>query len=249
TQFAAFLAAGISAGVVSGAMGVGGAVVATPLVRLIGLGPHLAIGTTVPAILPAALTGAYAYRKEGLIDSTTAIRMAIPGALASFGGALATRSINGHLLMVATAGVLAVLALRNTARSGPSPPQRHHGAVFGLSLGVIAGFFSGLLGIGGGFLIVPALIRFGGFPVKTAVGTSLAAISLMSIPNVAGQALAGNVSWVPAGLLAAGVIPGARLGAKLAIAADEAKLRWIVGGGLALAAAAFGISELRAIFF
>ena len=230
-------------------MGVGGAVVATPLVRLIGLGPHLAVGTTVPAILPAALTGAYAYRKAGLIDTTTAMRMAIPGALAAFGGALATRSVNGHLLMVATAAVLLVLAVHSTARTGPGPTQDRPPAIFGLTVGAVAGFFSGLLGIGGGFLIVPVLVRFGGLAVKTAVGTSLAAISLMSIPNVAGQALAGNVSWVPAGLLAAGVVPGARLGARLAIAADEARLRWIVGGGLAVAAAAFGVSELRAIFF
>ncbi|MGH9269023.1 MAG: TSUP family transporter, partial [Acidimicrobiales bacterium] len=68
----AFVLAGVAAGIFSGSLGVGGALLATPLIRFLGVPPYLAVGTTVPAILPTTVTGAWSYGRAGLLDLRTA---------------------------------------------------------------------------------------------------------------------------------------------------------------------------------
>ncbi|MGH9283347.1 MAG: sulfite exporter TauE/SafE family protein, partial [Acidimicrobiales bacterium] len=175
-----FAAAGLVAGVASGLLGIGGAAVATPALRFLSVSPRLAIGTTVPVILPTTLTAALAYGRAGLVDMGAATWTGAAGAFTAALGALATRHVSGHLLMLVSAGVLLVLGLRALSPGGAeerdAAPLRNRGAL--LALGAVAGFFSGLLGIGGGFVLVPAYIRFFRFPTKMALGTSLAVISL-----------------------------------------------------------------------
>jgi len=156
--------------------------------------------------------------------------------------------------MIMTAAVLLFLALsllapqRNdsetagVAGSVPEPSRR------GLWLmGGAAGFSSGLLGIGGGFLMVPALTRWFSFPLKKALGTSLAAISLIIPVNLAGQSQAGNVDWTVAALLTIGVIPGAALGAAASIKSNDRVLRRTVAIALSILALLYAGFELAAL--
>jgi hypothetical protein len=245
-----FAAAGLVAGMASGLLGIGGAAVATPALRFLSVSPRLAIGTTVPAILPTTLTAALTYGRAGLVDIGAATWTGVAGAFTAALGALATRHVSGHLLMLVSAGVLLVLGLRSLASESPEardrPPRRNRGALLGL--GAVAGFFSGLLGIGGGFLLVPAYIRFFRFPVKVALGTSLAVITLTVLPNVVAQAYVGNIDWPIAGLLTLGVVPGARLGALLAVRAPERILRILVALGVVAVALAYAGLELAELF-
>lgn len=99
---------GLCSGVLSGAFGVGGAVISTPGIRLLGVSPLVAVGTTLPAILPSAVSGGLRYRSEGLLD-WRAVRWVVPaGLLASVAGALLSGVVpgEGHLLQLATAALL-----------------------------------------------------------------------------------------------------------------------------------------------
>lgn len=245
----AFVLAGFASGLFSGGLGVGGAVIATPLIRFLGVAPLLAIGTTVPAILPSTITGTWTYLRSDLVDKRAASWMAGAGVLFTVIGALTTKHVDGHILMLITAAVLFVLALRlfptPSEKNSSTDPTRHAG-VF-LMVGSVAGFMSGLLGVGGGFILVPALIRFLHFPTKKALGTSLAVISVIVIPNLITQNAVGNIDWRIALLLTIGVVPGARLGALLAIRAKEKRLRLAVAFGIAAVALMFAAFELTAL--
>jgi uncharacterized membrane protein YfcA len=84
-------------------------------------------------------------------------------------------------------------------------------------------------------------------PLKRALGTSLLAIVALVIPGAITHAALGNIDWNLFVVVAIGAVPGARLGATLAIAAHERTLRILVGSFLALVAAAYGILELIAL--
>lgn len=112
--------AGVFTGALSGAFGVGGAVISTPALRALGVPASLAIGTTLPSILPSAAAGALRYRREGLIDRQ-AVLLTVPIGLAtSVGGAVLSEVVpgEGRLLMLLTAALLGVSSVR-MARSTP----------------------------------------------------------------------------------------------------------------------------------
>jgi len=113
-----------------------------------------------------------------------------------------------------------------------------------LAVGVAAGLINGLLGLGGGVVIVPALAGWLRLPIKVTVATSLACVGLISVPGTITHAVLGNINWLYALPLAVGVVPGARIGAHLAIAARERVLRLTVGGVLGVIAIVTGIVEL-----
>ncbi|WP_022886100.1 sulfite exporter TauE/SafE family protein [Glaciibacter superstes] len=93
-------------------------------------------------------------------------------------------------------------------------------------IGLVAGFLSGLFGVGGGVLLVPALIGLLRFDIRKAAGTSLAAIVPTTVVGVIAYVLNDAVDWVAAALLAAGSIVGAQLGSHLLSRLPRAALRW-----------------------
>ncbi|MBG6237236.1 putative membrane protein YfcA [Mycetocola sp. CAN_C7] len=107
------------------------------------------------------------------------------------------------------------------------PHHRHKAHWLGLvAIGLIAGFLSGLFGVGGGVLIVPALTLLLAFDQRTAAGTSLAAIVPVGIVGVLSYALNGSVDWIAAGLLALAAIVGAQIGSHLLNRLPLQVLRW-----------------------
>lgn len=107
-------------------------------------------------------------------------------------------------------------------------PQQHTRGrwVALILLGLVAGFLSGLFGVGGGILIVPALILLLGFDQRVAAGTSLAAIVPMALVGVISYALQGSVDWIAAALLAVAAIGGAQIGSHLLNRLPIQALRW-----------------------
>lgn len=111
--------------------------------------------------------------------------------------------------------------------SGANPPQTpRYGWLWLIVIGAVAGFLSGLFGVGGGVVIVPLLMLLLGFDQKRAAGTSLAAIVPTSLVGVISYASTGNVSWVSGGLLAIGAVGGAQLGALLLHRLPQRAIRW-----------------------
>lgn len=241
---------GFLAGVFSGVFGVGGGIITTPVVRLLGGTAIQAVATPLPVIVPTALTGAYTYWKAGEV-SERAIRWGVaPGAAGAIGGALLTSVTNAHVLLIVTAGLLAIQSVR--IASGRSVAERERGATPGwqyLLAGGAAGFVSGLLGVGGGIVYVPVAATMLGMPIKRALGTSLVLISIVAVPGTIVHAALGHVDWAIFAVLVAGVVPGARIGAAAALRARDRSLRVTVGlvlFAIALGYAAFELFNLLA---
>ena len=105
--------------------------------------------------------------------------------------------------------------------------ERRKGSwVWFVVIGLIAGFLSGLFGVGGGILIVPLLVILTGFGPRVAAGTSLAAILPTALVGVISYAIPGNVDWVAAALLAAGSIVGAQIGTHLLQRLPRDVIQW-----------------------
>ena len=118
---------GVGAGILSALLGVGGAVVTTPAIRVLGATPILAVGSTVPAILPAAISGTWRYAKAGLVDWRAALGLGISGAVFAVGGAMTSSLIDGRILRLLTAflmfwsGISVVRGGRSSADPSPDP--------------------------------------------------------------------------------------------------------------------------------
>lgn len=110
-------------------------------------------------------------------------------------------------------------------------------------IGLAAGFASGYVGVGGGFIMVPLMTAWLGIPMKRTSGTSLIAIIILAIPGVIQQALLGHIDYLAGIMLCVGAIPGAVLGARLVPRVPERTLRFIFAGLLAVAAVMLVINE------
>jgi uncharacterized membrane protein YfcA len=94
-------------------------------------------------------------------------------------------------------------------------------------IGVVAGFFSGMFGVGGGIILVPLMVGLLGFPQRLASGTSLAAILPTSIAGLIGYTLTGNVDWIAGASLAVGAVAGSLVGTWLMHIIPQRALRWV----------------------
>lgn len=250
---------GVATGVLSGAFGVGGAVISTPGIRLLGVPALTAVGTTLPSILPTALAGAHRYRAEGLISWDAVVYTVPTGMLASIAGGLLSDVIpgDGHPLMIVTAALLALTAWRmgrpgstgqkvEVVESAGNDRSRNRFRLAGV--GGLAGAMSGLLGVGGGLVMVPAFHQMARMSIKTAIGTSLACVALFAVPGTVTHALLGHIDWRVAAFLTLTVVPGARFGSRLALRTGDDHLRRIVAGFLGLIAVVYAVGEIAALF-
>ncbi len=192
-QWALGAVVGFCSGVLSGLFGVGGGVVTTPAVNVLLGGTAIqAIATPLPVIFPTSLVGAFTYARAGEV-SLRAARWAIgPGVGGAIAGALLTDLVNAHLLLMITSVIIAWTAVQlirgRTSKvaweKGKTPGWKH------ASIGLGAGFVSGLLGVGGGIVMVPAFTVLVGMPLKRALGTSLVVIAALVVPGTIVHALA-----------------------------------------------------------
>ncbi|HEX9969275.1 MAG TPA: sulfite exporter TauE/SafE family protein, partial [Acidimicrobiales bacterium] len=238
-------------------------------IRLLGVSAAFAVGTTLPSILPSAATGTARYTRERIIRWDVVRWTAPAGIVAAVGGSALSKVVpgEGHLLMILTAVLLGFTSWRmgRTARPArppvaaaetdavaapdePAPPDRRHDrpAVL-VAIGAGAGLLSGLLGVGGGVVLVPGFTEVARIPLKAAIATSLACVGLFAVPGTITHALIGDIDWRTAALLSVGVVPGARLGAVLAIKATDARLRLTVASFLGLTAVVYGVGEAVAL--
>jgi uncharacterized membrane protein YfcA len=162
---------------------------------------------------------------------------------------LLTEVVNTHLLLVITSVLIAVTAIQVIRNRPPRTPW-----VIGetpgwkySAIGLVAGVVSGLLGIGGGIVMVPAFTLWVGMPLRRALGTSLLVIAILVIPGTIVHAILGNIDWAIFVALTIGVVPGARLGARIALGVREGTLRMAVGVFLLVVALAYGASELASL--
>ncbi len=230
------LAIGLSLGL----LGSGGSILTVPVLHyLVGQPEKLAIGGSLLVVGLIAAAASIPYARSRQVDWNNVLWFGVPGMAGAWAGATLARWVPGTVQLALFAGVMLIAAWRMlrggvVARGGRGP--RRAAVVAG---GVGVGALSGLVGVGGGFLIVPALVLLAGVPMASAVGTSLAVIALNSFTGFAkylgvleNQSLA--LDWPVLLTVAAVGIVGSYAGNRLGRRVPQAMLRRLFGGFLVL---------------
>ncbi|MFF5570151.1 sulfite exporter TauE/SafE family protein [Streptomyces luteogriseus] len=213
------LIAGGVVGLALGALGGGGSVLAVPaLIYLLGFTPAAATTAALLIVAATSLTALYGHARAGNVRWRTGALFAAAGLLpAAAAGALAGR-LPQPLLTAAFAAVAAAAAVRmlRPARDLPAgPPGARPARAAGAGAGL--GALTGLLGVGGGFLAVPALVTVLAFEMQAAIGTSLLVISANSLASLATRgATTAGVDWTVIAPFTGAAILGAWDGKRLA---------------------------------
>ncbi|MCS6809353.1 MAG: sulfite exporter TauE/SafE family protein [Bacteroidota bacterium] len=224
---------GGSIGLSAGLFGIGGALIATPLLKMLaGLEPMLALATPLPAALPSALSGTYAYYRERLIRFELIPPILFGAVPANVVGTLLTKHAGGNSMMLYTGAFMLLVGSTFFIRGWllrEAEEQEHVQTYSLIATGIAAGFLSGFLAIGGGLVMVPAFVRLNRMKFKQATATSMFCVAVLSIPATVGHAFLGHIDWSTAGLLALCSTPMAFLGARLAIVLRNQTLERIYG--------------------
>jgi uncharacterized membrane protein YfcA len=222
TQGMLGLASGSLVGFSLGLVGGGGSILAVPLlVYLVGVSdPHVAIGTSAIAVAANAAANLANHARAGNVKWHCALVFAAAGVAGAFLGSTLGKIVEGQKLLALFSIVMMVVgALMLKGRSGEGEPSvrlNRENLPKLLVAGLVTGALSGFFGIGGGFLIVPALIVATGMPILYAVGSSLVAVTAFGLTTAANYALSGFVDWSLAGLFVSGGVLGGLLGARSA---------------------------------
>ncbi|MBH3023803.1 sulfite exporter TauE/SafE family protein [Serratia ureilytica] len=202
--------------------GGGGSIVCVPLLLYMVQIPdtHLVIGTSAMSVAVSALLNLFAHAAKGNVRWRTGIVVSLVAVAGTLAGSQMGKITDGRYLTLPFALLMLIVAgltLKKNHRAGnglASPDATFHPAIVWLSvlaLGAVAGF----LGIGGGFLAVPALLWFFRFSLLEAVATSLVVVSAMGLSTSASYALSGKVSLVITCWLIVGGVLGGVVGVAL----------------------------------
>lgn len=196
-------------------VGGGGSILATPLLMYgVGMGqPHLAIGTGALAVAFNACANLITYARRGHVWWPYGLVFGAFGVIGAIFGSALGKAINGEQLIVLFGGLMLVVAgLMYRERKLVNAEVRPLDGTMILKTGLAAictGFTSGFFGVGGGFLIVPALIWVTGMPTLNAVATSLFVVTVLALTTTASYALSGLVDvGVSLQFIAGGVAGG-----------------------------------------
>ncbi|MFF9981848.1 sulfite exporter TauE/SafE family protein [Streptomyces erythrochromogenes] len=212
------LVAGAVIGLALGALGGGGSVLAVPaLIYLLGFTPAAATTASLIIVTATSATALYTHAASGNVRWKTGLLFAAAGILPAIAAATLATRLPAAVLTSAFAVIAALAALRMLIPSDadrPALPARHtRAAGAGAGLGAVTGF----LGVGGGFLAVPALVGVLGLRMRAAVGTSLLVITVNSLAALAARAGTQTpLQWAVIAPFAGAAILGAWDGKRLA---------------------------------
>jgi hypothetical protein len=221
--------------------GGGGIFAVPPLVYGLSLAPREAVGVSLASVGGTALSGAVVHWRHGQIEVRTGVIFALGGMSGAPLGTWLSKLMPESTLLILFSMLMLVIAWRmwrtnNTLQSRAASPDPKSSAascpcqrdadgrlvftpactVLLCGLGMATGILSGLFGVGGGFVIVPALVLFSGMRIHTAIATSLMVIFLVSVSGVSSYLLGGGtLSWQLTLMFLAGGFIGMRLGSEL----------------------------------
>jgi len=223
-------------GILLGLMGGGGSILAVPiLVYLLGVSPVYATAYSLFIVGSSSAFGVYTYFKDDLVSVRTAIVFGIPAII----GVYCTRrfimpaipesiftigdfELKKDMALMILFGIMMLLAsismIRNKAKEGEESEQKFN-YPFILVEGLLVGVLTGLIGAGGGFIIIPALVILSKLPMKKAVGTSLAIITAKSLIGFLGDVHNLDLDWTllatVTGLAVIGIFTGKAISRKI----------------------------------
>lgn len=201
---------GLSLGLIGG----GGSIVTVPvLVYVLEVEPREAVAMSLAVVGVTSLIGASLHARRGTVRVPAAALFGGAGVVSSFFGARLTYLVSPRVLLLSFAALMLAVGLRMLlAKAGPEGGRRPARPARVVLAGLAVGLLTGFLGVGGGFLVVPALVLFAGLDMRESVGTSLLVISINSAAGLAGHLAHGGfplgLSLLVAGLAAAGALLG-----------------------------------------
>lgn len=235
---------GAAVGFILGIIGGGGSILALPLLLYV-VGyegdPHTAIGTTALAVAASALVNVLHHHRAGHVRLALGLWFALPGVAGALLGARLGLATDGGRLLILFALLMLLVAWRTWTQRDEVPEplttrrprfRRRLLVPFGFAVGALSGYF----GIGGGFLIVPALIYAGGLGMKAAIGTSLVGVTLFGLTTATRYGLAGELDLPIAGLFILGGAVAGYAGTRAAQGLPKERLRRLFAIALALVA-------------
>ncbi len=244
-------AAAIIIGVSLGLIGGGGSILTVPvLVYILGIDPVLATAYSLFVVGSTSLVGSFTYMRKQLVNYKTALVFAVPSFIAVFltrkfvvpslpdplfamGEMQVTKSIG---IMVFFAIIMLAASYSMIKGSGKKDSEEENEVKFNIPLiaveGLVVGLITGLVGAGGGFLIIPALVLLAKLPMKMAVGTSLLIIAAKSLigflGDVSNQVIDWNMLLIFTGLSIVGIFIGSSLSKKINEKALKKGFGWFV---------------------
>jgi uncharacterized membrane protein YfcA len=185
-------------GLTLGLLGGGGAIVTVPvLVYALGTDPKLAVVMALPIVGGVSAIGVVQHWRQGNVDFRTAAVFGVAAMVGAFGGAKLAQFVSGTAQLLLLAALMlgsAFSMLRSKKIDAVESDTRNLGAAV-LLVGLGVGVLTGLLGIGGGFLLVPALVLLAKVPMRQAVGTSLTVIAMNTVAGYLGYLGQVDVPW------------------------------------------------------
>ncbi|MHA1513289.1 MAG: sulfite exporter TauE/SafE family protein [Candidatus Hodarchaeales archaeon] len=236
-------------GIISSALGVGGGFITTPSLIIVGIGEAYAIGTVLFMIIFTALSSTIAYSRQiNLIEYRTGLLIATTTIIGSISGSITSSILaveDPQLFRIIFALCLFPISIkmifypkeRKSANAVIEEIEHDEIVIFGFekrelwstAFGLVAGFSSGLLGIGGGVVMVPILVTLGKMPMHKAVATSMFIMIFTSIAGAGVKFTNGQVHPDLAIFLVIGIIIGAQIGARLVKRVNTIALQKIFG--------------------
>jgi uncharacterized protein len=232
-------------------LGSGGSIITLPvLVYAAHVPPQEAVGMSLAVVGGTSLAATVLNMRSDHVHLKAATLFSLTGIVGALAGAQLTHLVSPAVLMLLFAGlmiVVAILMLRGGKMHEPDSPEQCHWqrcSLTGLGVGVLTGF----LGVGGGFLIVPALVFFGRLPLQSAFITSLFVIAVNSFAGLAGHLRQASFDWRIAGMFLGasliGMFVGRHFARRLAVEQLRVAFAWFV-----LAVGAFVIVGNWSYFF
>lgn len=243
-------ALGLFAGFLSGLFGVGGGILIVPvLVLAMQMDQRLAHGTSLAAVLPIAVSGVIGFALEDSVDWPVAGALVAGAMVGAVIGTHWLHKLPTEVLAYAFSAVLllsaARLVLDHSSATGRSP-LGVPGVVGMVALGLLAGTLAGLLGVGGGVVMVPAMIILLGIPGAVAKGTSLAVIIPTSIVATARNAKKGNADLPVAAAVGLAGVLSAYAASQISVGLDEKTSSLLFAALLAVVAVRMIVTTRRA---
>lgn len=225
------IALAVLVGVSLGLLGGGGSILTVPLLAYVaGMDAKQAIATSLLVVGVTSAVGAVSHARGGRVQWRTALLFGATAMAGAYAGGHLARFIPGTVLLIGFAVMMiatAVAMLRGRQNAVEPKGERSRSLPVGKIIleGLVVGLVTGLVGAGGGFLVVPALVLLGGLSMPVAVGTSLVVIAMKSFAGLAGYLSSVQIDWAVAGMVTAAAVVGAIIGARLTSLVDPDLLR------------------------
>jgi uncharacterized protein len=220
------IALAAAVGVALGMLGGGGSILMVPLLTYIGgLDAKQAVATSLLLVGATSAISAIGHARAGRVRWGVGLMFGVAGMAGAYGGGLLAHFVSSRALLVGFAIVMCVAAVA-MLRGRAELLDKHRAPASRLvALGLAVGTVMGLVGAGGGFLLVPALVLLGALPMSTAVGTSLVVIAMQSFAGLAGHLTGTPIDWRLATLATAAAVMGGLVGGRLTPLVEPDALR------------------------